>query len=336
MNALKSIYALAAFIGLFIFGIAAFNYSFDALCFFRCDVVDVNRNSVNLYYHVAQRVLAHPDAEQIILGSSRGESIPLKSLQNETGLRTLNLSVGGSELTSKLAYLSFAVKNLKLRRVIWIADYFEVLTDLVDPRLRYSPALSSEIPSVLIDSPASNILGRLSRIIDRQTLEASLKVLSSTDRPQLSPGPNNTTLEECIKNEANKDQSTQTLSKEIDLVFNTYANGIFPSKENPQALTEMQNAFTNVVGLGIEIVILIPPYNPRFSANLEQQHPGIYARHMEWRKRVHSLKSSQIRVLDYFLDIPGSSDSPQYWSDGVHFTCSASQKMLISVLKKQL
>ena len=332
MNALKSIYALATFIGLFILAIAGFNYSTDAFCFFRCDVVDVNRQTVNLYYQVAQRVLAYPDTEQIVLGSSRGESIPLKSLQNETGLKTLNLSVGGSEVKSKLAYLSFATKNLKLKRVIWIADYFEISTSLSDPRLLYSPALSSEAPSELKDSASSERIGRLSRIIDRQTLEASFKMLSVREYAQISPGINNVTLEECLEAEAKKDQTPETLAKEVDLLYHSYVHGIFAAKENPKALQELKKALASVSHQGIEVLILIPPYNPRFSKNLEQQSPQIYHRHLDWLKQVHSLATDKIRVVDYFLGIPDTEDSPQFWSDGVHFTCAATQIMFKQAL----
>lgn len=328
MNALKSIYALAAFIGLFIFGIAALNYSVDAFCYFRCDTVDVNRKTVNLYYQVAQRILAHPDTEQIVLGSSRGESIPLKTLQNETGLKTLNLSVGGSELMSKLAYLSFAEKNLKLKRVIWIADYFEILTDLSDPRLLYSPALSSEIPAILEKTSGSKILGRLSRILDRQTLEASFKNFSLNEKPQLTQGPNETTLEECIQNENKKDRSSETLAKEVDLLFHSYVHGIFSFKENSMASQAFEAELLKVANKGIEVVVLIPPYNPRFAANLQRQHPDIYSRHLEWRKKIHSLATSHVRIVDNFLGVPETEDTPDFWSDGVHFTCLTAQKML--------
>lgn len=333
MNALKSIYALAAFIGLFIFGIAALNYSVDAFCYFRCDTVDVNRKTVNLYYQVAQRILAHPDTEQIVLGSSRGESIPLKTLQNETGLKTLNLSVGGSELMSKLAYLSFAEKNLKLKRVIWIADYFEILTDLSDRRLTYSPALNSEVPFDLRNSVASSRLGRIGSIIDRQTIEASFKVLSANDRPQYSQGPNDVTLEECQKAESTKDRMPETLSKEVDLVYNSYIHGIFSAKENQQAIPEFAKAITTIAAQGIKVVILIPPYNPHFSSKLQQQHPTIYQRHLEWREQTRSLANQNIHVIDAFLGIPGGNDSPQFWSDGVHFTCAAAQIILKETLK---
>ncbi|WP_374032719.1 hypothetical protein [Bdellovibrio bacteriovorus] len=126
-NTLKMILFLAAFIIGLMGLVAGFNFAVDPMCYYRCDVIDTNRQSQNVYYQAAQIVGANPNAEVVILGSSRGETTSALWVEEVTGLKTINLSKGGAGLLLKVSLLRTALdQKLPLKKVIWIADYFEL------------------------------------------------------------------------------------------------------------------------------------------------------------------------------------------------------------------
>jgi hypothetical protein len=330
MNAsLRAIYILGFFILIFLGGVATFNYIVDPQCFFHCKDLDVNRKTVNLYYHVAQRILAHPDAEQVLIGSSRGEGVSGFELEKSTGLKTLNLSIGGSEAKSKLAFIKIAQKNLKLKRVIWIADYFELLTDIADPKILFSPALSAYIPQELQITSADAKLKIVGRLFDRQTIEASIHQISHREIAVLDQGPSSqSSYENCLKPEFQGRHSKEILAKEVDLIYNGYRQQIFTTKENPNAWNAFENEINQLSQAEIEVVIVVPPYNPKFIERLKKDRPAVFERHLAWVAQLEALKIGHVKVLNFFGGIPGDDGSPRFWDDGVHFSCLGNAIML--------
>lgn len=328
MNAsLRAIYILAASIVIFLGGIATFNYIVDPQCFFHCKELDVNRKTVNLYYHVAQRILAYPDTEQVVIGSSRGEGVSGLELEKSTGLKTLNLSIGGSEATSKLAFLKIASENLKLKRVIWIADYFELLTEIADPKILFSNALISNAPAELQGTTSG--LKIVSKLIDRQTIEASIHQVSNSNSEILSKGPSaDASYEACLKPDFKGRYSREVLAKEVDLLYNAYLQQIFTVKENFLAWEAFQKTIANLSTTGVEIVIIIPPYNPIFMTRLKKDRPSIFEDHLKWTIKLEALNATHVKVLNFFGGIPGDDNSPRFWDDGVHFSCLGNAVLL--------
>lgn len=333
MNAsLRAIYILAAFIVIFLGGIATFNYVVDPQCFFHCKELDANRKTVNLYYHVAQRILAYPDTEQVVIGSSRGEGVSGLELEKATGLKTLNLSVGGSEATSKLAFLRIASENLKLKRVIWMADYFELLTDIADPKILFSEALIKNSPIELRNTTTA--LKIVSKLIDRQTIEASIHQVSNSSSAALNRGPSSeVTYTHCLSPDFKGKISPDVLIKEVDLIYNAYLQQIFTVKENTQAWIAVSSEIKKLSSRGVEIVIVIPPYNPNFMERLEKDRPLVFKNHLEWIAKLQSQKNDLLKVVNFFDGIPGDDGSPKFWEDGVHFSCFSNAIILKEIGK---
>ena len=59
---------------------------------------------------------------------------------------------------------------------------------------------------------------------------------------------------------------------------------------------------------------------------------AIAERHEIWVRRIETLRSPGVKVLNYFHGLPADDGSPYFWSDGVHFTCHAAMAMLKSGL----
>lgn len=306
---------------------AAFNYRFDPLCSFRCDTVEADRKNLNSYYQNLQRVLKYPETELIVLGSSRGESVPLAELMQSHGMKALNLSVGGADINAKRAFLAFARQHLKLRKVIWLADYFELIDESMSDKMRITPTLRAL--AGLPDSWRTK-LEKVPTLLDHNTLEASFARIRG--KKQMLPaerGKNENMLQaDCEQTLTNSKLTEKALLKEVGVIYDGYANRILVPRQNPDSLYRLRDIVSNLAKSQIEVVIIAPGYHPEFTRRLAVEHPDILARHREWIQNLKSLAIDGVEIRDFFSTNAYAENSLRYWTDGVHFNCRAAAEML--------
>ena len=146
-RSLKYILSFACLTILLLGSVAVYNYMMDPMCYYRCEDIDLSRKTKNVYYQVFQTLEASRDAEAIILGSSRAERVPPRWVERVTQQKTLNLAKGGADLLLKIALSNEALKsNKNLKRVIWMADYFELLPATTDAKVLWTPVIQKNLP----------------------------------------------------------------------------------------------------------------------------------------------------------------------------------------------
>ncbi|HWU43899.1 MAG TPA: hypothetical protein VN132_10695, partial [Bdellovibrio sp.] len=176
-NAKKSIFLVLLSLGICLGLVATYNYQVDPMCYYRCHDIDLNRLTQNVYYRALQTAKANPDAEVLILGSSRGERISPKWVEEITGLKTINLSQGGSDLFLKIALLNAALDgNPKIKKVIWMADYFELVPSATDYKVYLTPVIWNLSGMSETDLHKGRNFQRAQALIDHRTLEAGLEM----------------------------------------------------------------------------------------------------------------------------------------------------------------
>jgi len=329
MNALKAIILAGGLTVILLLGVATFNYNIDPMCFYQCEKVELGKTTLNTYYQVAQKIFAHPKAEIVILGSSRGQTTPPLWIEKETGHQTLNLSMGGAELSAKMAFLNIAIEQTKVKKVLWFADYFELLSELADVKIKSTPALRSYLATDQDHSKLSHILSDIIGLIDHNTLEASFYSLEHSSQSQLDQGTGSgLDFDRCQSENYQGEKSNREMEKEIGFSYDTYSRKILRPEQSKKAWIQFVNKLEFLNSKNIDVVIIIPPYNPIFSSRLANQYPEIFARHRKWIDDLKNLKISRIKVVDYFNSIPNDDGTPRYWNDGVHFTCRGAIEML--------
>jgi len=309
--------------------IVVFNYRVDPLCYYRCESVEAERKNLNSYYQNLQKILLFPDTELLVLGSSRGESLPLQWLSDEYALKALNLSVGGADVHAKTAFLEFALANLKLRRVIWIADYFEFTDAGMSEKVVLTPALAHLASGDVPMNPGRH-LQRLSKLLDHNTIEASFALLrgKKTSSP-LTRGENSgMQIPQCETHLTELHLTSDRLAKEVNTIYDGYAHSILVPTQNAQSLAKLQRVAARLRSRGIEFTVVIPPYHPDFMRRLKTEHPDIWNRHQTWVDNLRQLRASGAAVRDFFFAEDFSQDPVRYWNDGVHFNCRAAAMML--------
>lgn len=330
----KVILSLAFFVILLLGGIAAFNFYVDPMCYYHCQSVKVQHPTQNVYYEATQLIAAHPEAEVLILGSSRGQTTPGNWVENHIGMKTLNLSKGGAGILLKLALLRTAQEyKLPLKKIIWIADYFEVAGDVTDVKVRQTPVLRKHLVKELPEEAGiKNRLEFLQRLIDHTSFEASLaqiKSLSTTfEVPQSGV---NIDSNACASPDFKGKTPVDVLSKEIDISYSTFGL-MLRSKMNDSYMADLKKEIQMLGQSGIEVLILIPPFHPKFMARLAKDAPESLERHKQWLDQLNSLQSDRIHVSSFWDRIPGDDGGPSFWDDGAHPTCKSMMIMLDKAL----
>lgn len=333
MNSKNAIRSLAVFAVLSLGGVMAFNYYIDSQCYYRCGTISVENRTLNRYYKVAQTIVAQPDAQLVILGSSRGESTSPLWVEKVTGLKTLNLSASGSELTSKLAFLNIAIENTKVQKVIWLADYFELITKNRDIKIKNTPALRKYLNEDSDNKSWAVLFSDVQGLLNHNTTEASIHFLNHHDETVIDQGAGSEIDFEKCQDPGFKGKRTQAeLQKEIEMIYQSYSHEVLVPPQDEREWNTFKKMVGNLESRGIDLTIVIPPYHPEFVARLKKEHPEIYERHLVWVKQLLQLKSKTTHVVEFFGGVPQGDETPVYWDDGIHFTCKAAMIMLKDVV----
>lgn len=308
------------------------NYVVDPQCYFRCQTLSLQTKTVNAYYQVAQRILAHPQTQSVILGSSRGENTSPLWLEKKTGLKTLNLSAGGAELQAKLTFLKIAEKESALRQVIWMADYFELIPETTDARMKRTPALRVHLKNHKASAWGEDFLRALQGLIDHNTFEASIHFLSKgVSQTQTQGSGSDIDTDLCESLEFRGQETEESLKKEVNLLFQSYTQGVIKAVQSPESWKQFASEMLNLTQKKIDVFVVIAPYHPDFLERLKSEQAQIYQRHLTWLEQLYDLQKqagSHFHILNFFEGIPGTENSPPYWNDGVHYTCKSSILML--------
>lgn len=333
MNAKKSLLVLAFTTLVSIALIAVFNFLVNPLCY-NCEDIDVNKATLNRYYQVAQLIVSNPDTEQIILGSSRGQTTSDLWVQKVSGLKSLNLSIAGAEVIAKTAFLKLAQEKMKLKRIIWYADYFELISTNADPMFRNTKSLTKyangNLPETSI--PFKIKLQEMQKLFDHNTTEASIAALNkSRGAGVVESSGRNIDYDRCAAEGYNSNINQKSLDDEVDLIYQSYVNGAIKPALNVDAMAAFQKLISELNAQNILVTIVIPPYHPNFLKRLILEKPNIYQAHLDWIKHLESLKSDSVEVANFFAGIPNDDGTAAYWNDGSHFTCRG----VIAMLKGQ-
>lgn len=327
MSSGRFIFAFFAVVILILAGVAGFNFMVDPMCYYRCDTLDTTRATENVYYQAAQTLAANPDAEIIVLGSSRAERISPRWISKVTGKKTVNLSQGGAELLLKMALSNLALKNNKnLKRVIWMADYFELNAPMTDSKVRWTPILSQNIESEHEFSLSAE-LRKMQGLIDHNTLEASFALLKS--QPAFLELGNGQDLdyEQCIREDFLGKTPASLMQQEVNSVYPRFGAFLLMS-QSEDYWRMFSEQLKKLAHSGVEVLIFVTPYNPMFVDRLSKEHPESIPAQKKWVDRMKSFQNERIKVIDFSQGVPGDDAGPRFWEDGVHPTCHMTIKMM--------
>jgi hypothetical protein len=331
---IKSLLLLFGVTFIILSAVSIFNFKVDPMCYYHCEEINLNKSTMNTYYHIGQKILAHKDAKIIMLGSSRGQTTPPLWIQERTRLKTVNLSMGGAEISAKHAFLNLALSQMKVKKIIWFADFFELTSGIRDPKIKNTKALRKYLDDDESENRVKNLINELTSLIDHNTFEASIYALKNASKIQLDQGSGSfLDYKLCDSSEYKGERPKAEVEKEIGFIYDSYTKKVLKNAQSERDWNEFESILKKLSLKGIDVLVLITPYHPEFIMRLKKEFPEIYERHQKWVSRLKSIKLEHIKIADYFTQgLPGDDGSEKYWNDGVHFTCKGSVEML----KKEL
>lgn len=305
-----------------------FNYFIDAPCYYNCSEITPDRYSTNSYYRMAQNIKKNPEAEIVLVGSSRGGTTSPVWMSEVTGKKVLNLSAAGAAIFARSVFLEIAAQEMNLKKVYWLADFFELSGGLGDEKIVKSQALYKYIDP---NSKPAFHLSDLQTLIDRSTLEASFHALGSPSKAPVQDG-SDVDYKNCSRADYEGGVSALQLEREVDLLYESYTRRVFPQTQGPEARELLLKTLKHLQEKNIEVVIVIPPYHPEFRRRLKEQQPEVYAKHLAWIQSLKDLENPLLKVVNHFEGFPGETSTPKHWDDGVHFNCHSAIQMLAPLL----
>jgi hypothetical protein len=305
------------------------------MCYYHCPSVTLQKPSLNTFYQTAQRILVHPDAQLIVVGSSRGQTMPMRYLDQRFGLKSLNLSVEGAELVTKSALIHMALEKAPIQRIIWLADFFEIIPKTINTKFTSSPALMNEVPPEyrsLVEKQGEN---KVESWLDHNTFEATMSFLKKKRQLLPSDWGSGSGLDpaDCARPDYPGLVSAERLAKEVDLVYENYTQDIFKLPMSLKAYDLFKKEMLDLTSRGIEVDIVIAPYQPLFMRRLQVDYPEIYKQHEQWVHNLEGLAGPHLKVVNAWSGIPGGDASPKFWNDGVHYNCKAAIDLIDQLAK---
>lgn len=297
--------------------IIAFNLFADPYCL-RCRTVELDRGSFNPFYGAAQNLKFYSQTQQIVIGSSRAGAFSVSNIEKKTGLKTLNLTLSGANVYSKMTLIKYAAEHTRLSSVIWITDYFEFGTTIGIGKLNDTLALDKYIP---IEAPGRGWWPRLGTLIDHNTIDASVVFLKRA--PKFAASLGGASLEAC---RFKSPTSAEPLLQAINHAYYIYANKILPQSFPERGWNSFVRELSELKN--IHFHILIPPYHPYFRERMKKEKPDVYEDHQRWIRDLMALRLPNVKVSNYFEGLPSDTPGPENWNDGDHFTCQAAESML--------
>ncbi|QDK37828.1 hypothetical protein DOE51_09635 [Bdellovibrio sp. NC01] len=315
---------------LFLGAIVGFNFSVDPLCSY-CENISLSHKTLNRRYQLAQIVLNHPDAQQIIVGSSRGETTSPQWMTERTGLKTLNLSFPAAGVVTKETMIRFALAHAQIKKVIWYADYFELIDIVADNETFQTKALVPFSEDVFGKNSSATVdfFSRATKLLDRNTFEASFRKFKSSNikSDDLGAG-SDLDIAKCSSENFKFPESRAGLKTDIEVFFDNYVHGIIDRPQTQSAYRSFEAFMKELRSKGIDVEVVILPYHSIFRSRLESEYPTIYKNHMMWIERINKLQEEVgIEVLNRFDGPKGDDQSLKYWKDGVHLTCKGAMDL---------
>ncbi|MCB9072188.1 MAG: hypothetical protein H6623_01105 [Bdellovibrionaceae bacterium] len=285
----------------------------------------------NTYYQIAQRALAYPNSQVLIVGSSRGEMIPVSFVEKLSHKPTLNMSVAGADLSTKIAFINFAKTHAPINTIIWQADFFELINKIQDIKIRNTPSLRHLIQGNNHSFDLDQWSLYLQSLIDSNTINASLYNLKK--RKILSQPSSKTSLDaqyeaSCQDSNFVGKETVEGLKNKLNIDYYNYTTQVINTRQDQKTIQRFYAFIHELLKENLHIVLLIPPYHPEFLARLQREFPEIYKQHQDWIRTILQWKNPHLEVLNFFPGLNNNESLTKSWNDGVHFSCFSAVDML--------
>lgn len=299
----------------------------------------------NIVLRKAELMEAPNTFETLILGSSTSEGFSVPLVNQTFKTNAFHADVGGANTATRLVLFKKAVKNFsKLKRVIYVADFYEFNQMSVVPDVAFNAKLASELKDL-------NVLPHTGKYLEylftHQVLESTFDVIKKYNRGYVSPfQPDGTTSQSMVlstvETEKNyfalvQPENRKKLNEEILENYTTYSQSVLANfKQLDPHVSEMLKDLVSIAQKNnIEVIFFMSPYHNEFKKRLFNL-PNIENRYLEWISFFSNLKKEkEVFVYDATSSFIATESDSGVWRDGIHFNSSAAAYFLMALTKEE-
>lgn len=291
-------------------------------------------------------LIASGNFDTVIIGSSTSEAFSVAEVNHYFDAKTFHASIGGGSAIARHMLFKKALKHFKpLKRVIYIADFFEFNKLATPETLSFNQSLKEEVPEKML-LPKFDYFKYL---FSHQLLESSFLVIGRKGKGYVSPikrdGTTSTSMilstveTENAINAKIKSSNIKKLNEEIDENYFTYANNVLLgfAELNPNVKELYREMAKLSKDNNVELIMIMSPYHQKFKTKL-LKNVNIQKRYEEWQQFLMQLSQDfGINLYNTLaLNVATDPDSG-VWRDGIHFNQFTASYFLanIATMKKK-
>ncbi|NOT79577.1 MAG: hypothetical protein HOP07_11345 [Bacteriovoracaceae bacterium] len=283
--------------------------------------------------------------ETLILGSSTSEAFLVSEVNHHFKTQSFHASIGGGSTVARYTLFKKALKsNNSLKRVIYIADFFEMNKLSVPDLIAFNNELKMEIDTQDFMPHMGHYLKYL---FSHQMLESAFLVMKRKRKnyhsPLLVDGSTGqsmilSTVETLASfNSKISSHNRIKLNEEILENYGTYSNNVLAGFEelNIHAKNLVESLVSESQKKSIEVIFILAPYHESFRKKL-LSNPKLSKRYLEWITFFESL-NSQSGVFVYNPTTSNIAIDPDsgVWRDGIHFNQFAATYFLKEIAENR-
>lgn len=283
--------------------------------------------------------------ETLILGSSTSEAFLVSEVNHRFNTHSFHASIGGGSTVARYTLFKKAWKsNNSLKRVLYVADFFEMNKLSVPDLVAFNNELKIETDTLELTPHRGQYLKYL---FSHQILESAFLVMKRKRKnyqsPLLADGSTSqsmilSTVETLTSfNSKISPLNRIKLNEEIMENYGTYANNVLAGFDelNNHSKKLVESLVSESQEKSIEVIFILAPYHESFRKKL-LANPKLSARYKEWINFFESLKKTPgVLVYNPTMSLIATDPDSGVWRDGIHFNQFAATYFLKDIAENK-
>ncbi len=285
--------------------------------------------TTNIEYVKYKNIGIEQKTETLILGSSTSEAYNPSDVNEIFKTKSYIASLGGADTPTRSVFFKEAIDRLpNLRRIIYVADFFEFNKDIAKPAVAFNKEMGSQLARYAKPGP----LKFIRYYFNHQLFENAVNILKRKKKNKKIELSNNGAAsrsmvlssiqaQEGFESKINQEEKRK-LTEYIIENYITYSKSVLDhyDKLNPTVVELYKEMIKKAQEKNIEIIFVLSPYHHDFRKRLMSMK-GITERYSQWQKKLDEFgQETGVVVINGTNVLIANEPMSGAWRDGIHYS----------------